>query len=172
MTWNPSSSNACEAFKIAPLVVRYLQGRCLDIGSGPGKVWPQVIGIDLGHDHGQPVTDLMMDGTNLCTFADASVDGIFSSHFLNCIDRSKVPDMLKEWWRVLKPGGHLVLYLPHRDHAPNVGAEDARPDHKSDYRNSDIIDLMINVGSWTMLEDEVRIEEDEASLFQVYCKDE
>ncbi len=22
---------------------------------------------------------------------------------------------LKNWWRVLKPGGYLIIYLPHRD---------------------------------------------------------
>lgn len=176
LTWNPSSSNSCEAFKIAPLVVRYLQGRCLDIGSGPGTVWPQVIGIDLGHDHGRPVTDMMMDGTNLCTFADASVDGIFSSHFLNCIDRSKIPDTLKEWSRVLKPDGHLVLYLPNAETSPGVGDDEAHPAHKWDIRIGDI-ELILKAEildskahGWELIEAEEREEGDEASIFLVLRK--
>jgi hypothetical protein len=91
MTWNPDSIYGCEAAKIAPIVVQYLQGRCLDIGSGPGKVWPRVIGIDTGHDQGRPVTDMLMDGTDLSTFADRSVDSVFSSHMLDKIEKSKSP---------------------------------------------------------------------------------
>ena len=112
MTWTPDSIYECHAAKIAPLVVQYLQGRCIDVGSGPGKVWPQVIGIDLGHDHGRPVTDVMMDGTNVCTFADDSIDGVFSSYLLNCFDKDTVPDVLREWSCpafLLIAGGSSVL---------------------------------------------------------------
>lgn len=168
MTWHPESILGCEAAKIAPLVVQYLQGRCLDIGSGQGKVWPQLIGIDLAHDKGKPITDMMMDGTNLCTFADASVDGIFSSHFLNCLDRAKVPDVLAEWARVLKPGGYLVLYLPNSEVIPE---DEAHPDSKWDVCLKDIGDMLIkgNFG-WDVIEEEVRNEDEEASIFLVFRK--
>lgn len=176
MTFNPNASNACEAYKIAPLVVQYLQGRCIDVGSGPGKVWPQVIGIDLGHDHGKPITDMMMDGTNLCTFADESVDGVFSSHFLNQIERTKVPDVLREWTRVLKTDGYLVLYLPNAETSPKVGDDDAPPGHKWDIRLGDV-ELLLKADildhkrhGWELIEAEERTEGDEASIFLVLRK--
>ena len=77
MTFRPELIGSCEAAKIAPLVVPYLQGRCLDIGSGPGKVWPKLIGIDTATDRGRPVTDLCMDGTNLAMFGAETMDGVF-----------------------------------------------------------------------------------------------
>lgn len=172
MTWNPKSIYGCEAAKIAPLVAQYLQGRCLDIGSGAGKVWPQVIGIDTAHDKGRPITDMMMDGTNLCTFADESVDGIFSSHFLNCIERSKVPAVLAEWARVLKPDGHLVLYLPSDTSSPKAGEEGVHPDHKWDTSIVDVQAALVTDTryGWEVLEREERDEVDEASIFLVFKK--
>lgn len=113
MTWRPELWGGCEAAKIAPLVVPYLQGRCLDIGSGPGKVWPGLIGIDLMTNGAHPVTDIKGDGTDLSLFRDKAFDGVFSSFMLTEQPREKAPAILAEWARVLKIGGHLVLYLPH-----------------------------------------------------------
>lgn len=171
MTWNPDNIYGCEAAKIAPLVVHYLQGRCLDIGSGPGSVWPQVTGIDLGHNQGVPVTDLMMDGTNLCTFADNSIDGIFSSHMLDKIEKSKVPAVLREWTRVLKPGGYLVLYLPAASLIPEG---EGHPDTKWKATPDDIESVLRERGdyrqAWEVVERESRNDNDEASLWLVYRK--
>lgn len=173
MTWKSDSTYGCEAAKIAPLVVQYLQGRCLDIGSGPGKVWPQVIGIDLGHDHGKPVTDMMMDGRNLCTFADGSVDGVFSSHMLDKIERAEVPAVLREWTRVLKPNGHLVLYLPAANLIPDGKGH---PDTKWEAKPGDIEDILKRdalegkTHGWRLLEREERDGGDEASLWLVFQK--
>ena len=61
MTYLPELEGACEAAKIAPFVMPYMQGRSVDIGSGPGKVWPSAIGIDLGSDNGRPWTDIAAD---------------------------------------------------------------------------------------------------------------
>lgn len=45
-------------------------------------------------------------------FPDASVDIVYSSHFLEHIDRYSVPEFLKECLRVLKPGGHTRIVVP------------------------------------------------------------
>ena len=86
----PDIWNACHASQVAPLIVKYTQGRCLDIGSGPGKVWPRCIGIDPAHQGGRPITDICADGTDLSMFGDNSVDGVFSSFLLHQFERSKV----------------------------------------------------------------------------------
>ena len=40
-------------------------------------------------------------------------DFVYSSHTLEDLDN---PDIaINNWWRVLKPGGFMILYLPHRD---------------------------------------------------------
>lgn len=166
----------CEAAKIAPIVVPYLQGRALDIGSGPGKVWPQVIGIDPGHNGGKPITDIMADGTNLTIFADASVDAVFSSHFLEHIDKYRVAACLREWSRVLKPEGYMVLYVPSANLYPVIGDEFANPDHKWNIYPGDIEDILKTdikiqeTHGWELILSEERDQDDEYSLLIVLKK--
>ena len=45
-------------------------------------------------------------------YPDNSVDEIFASHLLEHIGWRKVDEVLKEWYRVLKPEGYLKLILP------------------------------------------------------------
>jgi ADP-heptose:LPS heptosyltransferase len=171
MTWRPELAGGCEAAKIAAVVVPYLQGRCLDIGSGPGKVWPSLIGIDIEGGKGRPITDMAMDGTKLGMFTDASFDGVFSSFLLHQVERSKVPAVLAEWSRVLKVGGHLVLYLPSANFAPRSGAEDADERQKWDILPGDI-EALLRAGEthWELLESEERGRGDEYGLLIVARK--
>lgn len=46
-------------------------------------------------------------------FADSSFDFVLSEHTLEHI--GNVIRALKEWLRVLKPGGHLIVFLPHKE---------------------------------------------------------
>lgn len=88
---------------------RYMAGPViLEIGykgyyGGSVPIMPQAIGIDLGYPG--------YDGETL-PFADESVDAIYSSH---CFEH--IPDyrkVLRDWYRLLKVGGHLVLVVPHQ----------------------------------------------------------
>ena len=171
MTWNVDTSCGFESGKIAAIAVPYLQGRALDLGCGNAKCWPTMIGMDNGHHWGRGDADIVGDCTDLSMFADASMDAVFSSHLLEHVEVEDVPATLAEWWRVLRVGGRLVLYLPHKDLYPNMGEPGANTDHKSDFVPDDIIDSMRNVGSWTILENEVRSGTNEYSFFQVYRKD-
>ncbi|MBA0088325.1 MAG: hypothetical protein HRJ53_25350, partial [Acidobacteria bacterium Pan2503] len=78
---------------------------------------------------------------------------------------------LREWWRVVKKGGYLVLYLPHRDLYPNIGQPGANPDHKHDFAPEDILIAMQEIASgWDLVRNEDRNEDREYSFFQVYKK--
>ncbi|MCB4757355.1 MAG: methyltransferase domain-containing protein [Elusimicrobia bacterium] len=48
---------------------------------------------------------------------DGAAETVESYHVLEHISHPKVPSVLKEWHRVLAPGGRLVLELPHFDEA-------------------------------------------------------
>jgi len=172
MVWTPDGPLHNEATKIGPFALQYLHGRALDLGCGNCKAWPFMIGVDNGSVFNDDRADISCDIRDLAIFADESVDSVFSSHALEDFPLSEVPSILKEWWRVLKVGGHLVLYLPHADWYPNIGQPGCNPMHKWDPRPEIVIDIMKNVGSWTLLENEVRSEGVEYSFFQVYCKDE
>jgi predicted SAM-dependent methyltransferase len=45
-------------------------------------------------------------------FEDNSIEEIYSSHALEHVAISKVPETLREWFRVLKPGGKAIIQVP------------------------------------------------------------
>jgi ADP-heptose:LPS heptosyltransferase len=136
------------------------------------KAYAHFIGIDSGHHFGgKTAADIVGQADDLSMFADESMDFVFSSHTLEHM--ADVEKTLREWWRVVKPGGHLVLYLPHKDFYPNIGQPGANPDHKHDFVPTDISTVMSRIrglGSWEILVNEERNEDDEYSFFQVYQK--
>ena len=153
-------------------LVPYTRGRVLDLGCGPHKAFPHFIGVDdltdvrLAGVSMKP--DVVCDVRKLDLFGSASVDSVFSSHCLEHMADYK--SALREWWRVIKPGGHLCLYLPHADHYPRIGQPGANIDHKHDFQPEDIVSAMRGLGGWDMLRNEVRAERSEYSFFQVFRK--
>lgn len=82
---------------------KYCTGRGLDIGFGGDPLVPGIQGWDFEHGDAQYLQGL----------ADSQFDFVYSSHTLEHLDDPAVA--LKNWWRVLKPGGYLIVYIPHRD---------------------------------------------------------
>jgi SAM-dependent methyltransferase len=82
---------------------KYCRGRGLDIGYGGDLLAENCRGFDFEDGDAQYLEGL----------PDEEFDFVYSSHTLE-----HLPDpvtALKNWWRVLKPGGYLIIYLPHRD---------------------------------------------------------
>lgn len=171
MTWS-NKPHIQEWTKIVWELVPYTGGRGLDVGCGVNKAYPHMIGVDSKKDkelfNNNVKPDVVADALDLGMFADGSMDFVFSSHTLEHIQEHK--KALKEWWRVIKPGGHLVLYLPHKDFYPNIGTEFANPDHVHDFLPQDIINAMKEIGTWDLRRNEPRNDEDEYSFFQVFKK--
>lgn len=173
VTWTLETSRGFESDKIAAIAVPYLHGKGLDIGCGMRKVWPSAIGVDNGHHFGNMMqASIAGDGTDLSLFADNSLDYVFSSHTLEHFHRENVPDILREWARVLKVGGYLVLYLPSANLYPKCGEEGANPDHKWDIYPGDVEAIMRDevAGGWCQVEKEERDQGAEYSLFLVFRK--
>lgn len=93
-------------------VSRYFVGEGLDVGAG---------GDALGeHKELFPLIDRcrgwdLVDGDaqHLTTLPDNAFDFVHSSH---CLEHMHDPyEALKNWLRVLKPGGHLVVMIPDED---------------------------------------------------------
>ena len=92
----------------------------MDIGYGGDPVVKNVQGWDFEHGDAQ-----LLKGID-----DNEFDFVYSSHLLE-----HLPDVnlsLRNWWRVLKPGGYLILFLPHRDLYEKKKTLPSRfnPDHK------------------------------------------
>ncbi len=169
MTWTVENAKNDEATKIRWELVPFMHGRAIDLGCGPYKVFPHFIGVDNGHHWGFGDIDVRVEtAEKLPLFASQSCDCVFSSHLLEHIVDYKAA--LKEWWRVVKPGGYLCLYLPHKMFYPNIGTYGANADHKHDFMPQDIIDVMTEFCGWDLVENQERNQEDEYSFLQVYRK--
>ena len=167
MTWDLQAPYKEESKKICWHVAPYLRGRGLDVGAGSFKVLPHVISVDNGHHmHTFGIAskpDIIAEADDLGVFADQSMDFVYSSHTLEHVQDYK--KTLKEWWRLVKVGGYLVLYLPHRDFYPNIGQPGSNPDHKHDFHQDDIVGAM--PAGYDIVECEERNGDDEYSFLLV-----
>ena len=175
MVWKADAPQGNESKKVVWEVAPYLRGRGVDIGAGMFKVLPQAISVDNGIDNtlfGAAIRPdvLVKSAENLDVFASRSMDFVFSSHLLeHLVDPITA---LREWWRILRPGGYMVLYLPHEDLYPRVGTPGANADHKHDLSEEKVISWMQQVGGWDLEVCDRRAEEDEYSFLMVFRKGE
>jgi predicted SAM-dependent methyltransferase len=78
----------------------------LDIGGGKNKRDADYIAVD---SHGEPDVKALMWAL---PFKEGSVDSIWSSHTLEHAPHGKIVDTLREWLRVLRPGGRAIVQVP------------------------------------------------------------
>lgn len=95
----------------------YMKGVLLDFGCG-SKPYEKLfnvekyIGLDIeksGHDHFDSKIDIIYDGENI-PFDDNYFDSVFSSEVFEHL--FNIDDILKEIYRVIKPGGNLLITVP------------------------------------------------------------
>jgi ADP-heptose:LPS heptosyltransferase/predicted SAM-dependent methyltransferase len=200
MVWKIDGPLGNESGKIKWEITKWTRGRGLDLGCGLQKTYPHFIGVDNGKDRqlfGQAVNaDVWVESAaDLPMFASGSMDFVFSSHLLEHIplertDPRTFPDpiqralaekmiiekhtaleALKEWLRVLKNDGYLVLYVPDEDDYPKVGEPGANPDHCWNVSYDKVVELMKKTGhGWDLVDFQKRNEGIEYSLFFVFQK--
>ena len=104
----PSETSKCRA-RLAP----FCAGYGLDIGPGGDPIVPAAIRVDLHEPYshvGVLPVQLGGDAASLHWFKDGVLDYVYSSHVLE--DFIDTESVLREWLRVLKPGGRLIIYCP------------------------------------------------------------
>lgn len=91
----------------------------LNVGCGPraitviGTVFPAEDWRELRLDIDPAAEpDIVASMTDMPAVPDGSVDAVWSSHNLEHLDAHEVPRALREFLRVLRPGGHLLLIVP------------------------------------------------------------
>jgi ADP-heptose:LPS heptosyltransferase/predicted SAM-dependent methyltransferase len=167
MTWDITAPYKAESKKICWEVAPYLRGRGLDVGAGDFKVLPHAISVD-NFNHAQfgfqMRPDIRAEADDLSVFGDQSMDFVYSSHTLeHVVDTAKA---LREWHRVTKMGGYIVLYLPHKDYYPNIGVNGSNPDHKHDFLPEEVIGMM--PAGWDLIDLQERNGCDEYSFLLVF----
>lgn len=83
----------------------------LNLGCGD-KILPGYVNVDVVEARAGMKPDVVCDLTRLTPFADATADEILSVHVVEHFWRWEVRDVLREWVRVLKPGGRMILECP------------------------------------------------------------
>lgn len=109
-------------------LARFCRGSGLDLGCGGDLVVPHAIGVDQSKPYNlvgdQPI-HLRGDARVLEWFTDGCLDFVFSSHLLEDFPAEQTEAVLREWARVLRSCGHLVLYGPdeviYRQHCKETG---------------------------------------------------
>lgn len=199
MVWRADGPQGNESGKIKWEIVKWTRGRGLDVGCGIQKTFPHFIGVDSRKDSalfGHAINpDVAVESAgSLPMFASGSMDFVFSSHLLEhfplkpfdpteyandtarhvarqMIDRHTALEALREWMRVIKREGYLVLYVPDEDEYPKVGEPGANPDHCFNVNYGTVIRLMRETGSgWDLVDFQKRNQDLEYSLFFVFQK--
>lgn len=63
-----------------------------------------------------PCVDHLGNANDLSAFADATFEAIYASHVVEHLDyKDELMATLREWWRVLAPGGKLYVGVPDMD---------------------------------------------------------
>lgn len=97
----------------------------LNLGCGD-KILPGYVNVDLAGNWSGKMPDVVADITSTLPFDDNFADEVHAYHVLEHLTRWKVEDCLKEWVRVLKPGGMLVLEMPCLDKIMQIYAHYAQ----------------------------------------------
>lgn len=98
----------------------YCAGRGLDVGYGGDLLGSNCVGWDLEHG----------DAQHLDGIGDGAFDFVYSSHTLEHVADASAA--LRNWYRVIRAGGYLILFVPDRDLYEKKTALPSRwnPDHK------------------------------------------
>jgi SAM-dependent methyltransferase len=83
----------------------------LNLGCGD-KILRGYTNVDVANERAGKQPDIICDVRNLDKFTDNYADEILAVHVIEHFWRWEVELILKEWVRVLKPGGKLILECP------------------------------------------------------------
>ncbi len=142
----PSETSKCRA-RLAP----FCTGYGADLGFGGDPIVPHAIRVDLPQPYaslGDLPVQLGGDARRLTWFRDESLDFIYSSHLLE--DYEDTEAVLREWLRVLKPGGRLVTFCPdeqvYRRHCAATGQPYNHAHKHADFSLAYVKDILRRIG--------------------------
>ena len=86
--------------------------RKLDIGAGVNRRDTDYTTVDFYHE----AADIKAEMWDMPMIAENTIEEIWAEHCLEHIPIVKVAPTLKEWFRVLKPGGRAIVSVPNFDY--------------------------------------------------------
>ena len=99
-----------------------IKGKGIDIGCGPDPITPDARPFDVQDGDANVITRYVHD----------QFDYVYSSH---CLEHMRDPrSALREWWQLVKPGGHLFFIVPDEDlYEQGVFPSRFNKDHKATF---------------------------------------
>jgi predicted SAM-dependent methyltransferase len=89
-----------------------VSGLKINLGSG-NKPLPGFVNVDALPD--APDVDVVADISERIPLDDGCAELVYASHLLEHFPHAKTLDMLREWRRLLQPGGRLMIAVPNLD---------------------------------------------------------
>lgn len=155
-----------ETSKCRESLAPFCQGNGLDIGFGGDPIVDHAICMDLPNAYAKYVENpqhLHGDARDLSWFASGSLDFVYSSHVLEDFEDTKA--VFTEWFRVLRPGGRMVLFLPdeqvyrahcyangkppNKHHVHDFFGEQYMRDIVADFSNAEVVHYKFPVGIYS-----------------------
>lgn len=160
----PETAAQVQLADVWAYLVPYTRGkRVLHLGSGPGRTFEHWTLIDSkAFFGGQRVHDIEADPIEPLAEKDGSVDAMIAGRDMGRVPKSGLDALIGEWWRVVKTGGHLVLFWRHPESKQVLGPHmlppagpisKPQPFPQGPYPY-DVVLSMRRLGGWDMVEDE------------------
>ena len=148
-------STKTKKIRTQKFINTYLIGKVLDIGGGNDPVTLTAEVFDIGSGDAQYITKYREKETYDCVHSSHSLE-----HMVN------TTEALQEWWGLVKPGGFMVVVVPHEDlYEQRIWPPVFNPDHKSTFRidqlkswspvSYDILEITRELPDSTVIESEV-----------------
>jgi SAM-dependent methyltransferase len=149
-----------EVEKYRSIVLPWIRGNVLDLGSGGCPVVNRAIQVELPeaqysyYNSGAiPKVEPQWRGDAFdLPFKDGTVDTVFSSHLLE--DVKDWNPVLTEWVRVLKTGGRLVILIPDKERWLSAVAAGQPPNcaHKHEGHVGELTKHCVPLGMTTIID--------------------
>lgn len=142
--WSATLPEGYESRKCRYRVNTLCRGIGLDLSANEEKIQKSAIGLG---KKGTAV-DIEMDlsaNDALAIFSNDFFDYVYDAHQLG--DFHCTEAVLKEWWRVVKPGGYLILYEQDKEYYPHAGTPGSSVSHKKDLLWQDAWEILESLGA-------------------------
>jgi len=113
LEYRPKDSRAVKNEQILSAAIKRKRGyedgkgKKINVGSGERKI-ENYLNVDVYEAPGIDVVSEMDD----LPYEDSTISEIYSEHALEHVPFKRAEKTLKEWFRVLQPGGKLILHMP------------------------------------------------------------
>lgn len=146
--WDAKYAKGYESRKCRWRVAQFCRGLGLDVSDSEEKITPKSVSVGMKHTHcSLPIDQSSPSGLSL--LGSSAFDFVFDGHSLGNYRSTEF--ILEQWWRLVKPGGHLILYEQDPEYYPLVGTPGASEERKQDVSWEKAWDILASFGNATKL---------------------